>query len=96
MSFFMQSGCATSSFQDFRLVVLHTCSARRGQKFTHTFQNLQDVNYFNNIKGIMQIACYFFNIRYFTLNIVTYSPQDKNLNLERTLFKIVFKLKFCN
>ncbi len=29
------------------------------QNFTHTFQNLLNVNYFTKIRGIIQIACYF-------------------------------------
>ncbi len=28
------------------------------QKFTYTFQNLQNVNYFTKIRGIIQNACY--------------------------------------
>ncbi len=46
------------------------------QKFAHTLQNLQNVNYFTKIRGIIQNACYFF-----------YFPEGKCHALRENLMK---------
>ncbi len=40
-------------------IYIHTHTHSWSQNFTHTFQNLLNVNYFTKIRGIIQIACYF-------------------------------------
>ncbi len=42
------------------IIYIFVCMYSCGQKFTYTLQNLQSVNYFTQIRGIIQNACYFF------------------------------------
>lgn len=55
------------------------CIYSHGQKFTYTLQHLQDANYVNKIRGIIQKRFILF-----TSNMFTYSPQDKIKVLPRS------------
>ncbi len=60
---------------------IHTYTYSWSQKFKYTLQNLQNVDYFTKIRGIIQNACFVYLvltwIRYFTWKMFTCSPQNK-------------------